>query len=51
MSKRLLTLAVAVALIGGFGTACVSDSFGPDQQQIVPVDSDPLNEESQGSDS
>ena len=51
MSKRLLTLAVAVALLAGFGTACVSDSLGPDQTQIAPLDIEPLNEENQGSDS
>ncbi len=51
MSKRFLTFAVAVALLAGFGTACVSDSLGPDQNQIDLIDSEPLNdEESQGSD-
>ncbi len=51
MAKRFLTFAVAVALLAGFGTACASDSLGPDEQQMVPIDSEPLNEEGQGSDS
>ncbi len=51
MSKRLFSLIAAVALIAGLGTGCVTDSMGPDQNQIDLIDNEPLNgEENQGSD-